>query len=863
MGEVYRAHDTRLDRDVAIKILPSEVASDADRLRRFEQEARAAAALNHPNILSVHDVGHDDGVVYLVTELLEGRTLRDLLGKETLPVSRVVDLAAQIADGLAAAHARGIVHRDIKPDNLFVTTDGRVKILDFGLAKATEVDPQIIADNSTRAATAPHTVLGTLGYMAPEQVRGESVDSRADTFALGCVLYEMLSGRRAFKGTTSFDTMSAILKDAPEPIETTTTRVIPPALVRIVDRCLEKMPAARFQSTTDLAFALRTLTTSSNISAADAGASGVRPAAPRWRRAAWPVLAALFAAAALLLALTAWHTPLSPSPTVSRFVIPFEIDESVGWPAISPDGSTLVYPVTRAGRTLLYVRGIDQFEAKPLPGTEGAGQPFFSPDGKSVGFEAGRAIKKTSFDAAGVITVCPLTGGIRGASWGPDNTIVFTMFPGGDTLWRVSAAGGTPEILGPSHGSQQVTQPQFLPDGRHILYALLAGTEQHLELYSLVDHSVRQVLANGYKGRVLPTGHLVFLRARTLMAVPFDVDRLPVQGTPVRIADVKSAPNTGRGDFDLSVTGSLVFAPLPAVGDRDLVWMTRQGREMPSGLPPGPYAGVALSPDARRVAIAVVAAANTAISIGDLARGTLTRLAEGNTPAWSPDRRHVAYVRDGRFFAADADVGTESEVGLSTTSLDSTLSLDWSPDGTMLAFNAAFQQSDHDIMTLSVPRIGSGSKITPDEPRPFVRTPATEVDPRFSPNGQWLAYISDGEVFVRPVAGAVTRTQVSVAGSILPRWAANGTELFYLRAGHLWAVPIDMTAGFRPGTPHALFALPTGSAAWFNAVYDVAPDGRFLFIKAPTGPAPPPELRVVVNWIEEITRGTRSRQPVP
>ena len=846
MGEVYRAKDTRLDRFVAIKILPPEVAGDPDRLSRFAHEARAAAALNHPNLLAVYDVGQEHRVAYLVTELLEGRTLGDLLAGETLAMSRVVDLAAQIADGLAAAHARGIVHRDIKPDNLFVTTDGRVKILDFGLAKVTEVGPQVMADAPTRAATAPHTVLGTLGYMAPEQVRGEPVDSRADVFAFGCVLYEMLSGRRAFTGTTSLDMMSAILKDAPASIETTTTRAIPPTLVRVIDRCLEKTPATRFQSTTDLAFALRALTTSSTAAATERDAAPIRRGRPsRWRSVLPWVLAAGLGASTLVLLWLA-RSPVPSSHTISRFAIGFSAGDAVGIPAISPDGRTIVYPLTRGGTTMLYVRGVDQFEAKPLPGTEGGAQPFFSPDSKSVAFVANGQIKRTSFDAGGVTTVCPDVD-LRGATWGPDDTIVFAMWPQGELLWRVPAAGGTPEPLGPRHAGQQVTGPQFFPDGRHILYAV-RDERWNLEVYSLADQSVRRVLTDARKGRLLSTGQLMFVRGEsTLMSVPFDADRLSVRGTTISVAEIQGGSGQGFDQYDLSLTGSLVFRPKPPLQDHDVLWMTSQGREMPSGLPQRPYAEINLSRDGRRI----VAKLDADLWIGDLARGTLTRFATGHTLVWSPDSRHVAYVRDGRLFSADVDAGPESERPLSSTWFDSTLSMHWSPDGTLLAFNAAFPQSSHDILLLPL----GGSAAAPTA-RPFVQTPADEVDPRFSPDGRWLAYwdVEHG-LFVRSVDGSGRRTQISDAG-MQPRWAANGRELFYVNADRLWVVPVEPGAEFRAGTPHALFALPVPStSAWTAATYDVAPDGRFLFVKKPSGPPPPPELRIVVNWSDELRAG--------
>jgi serine/threonine-protein kinase len=861
MGEVYRATDSNLKRSVAIKVLPASVAGDPDRLARFQREAEVLAALNHPNIAAIYGLEKTPDVTALVMELVEGEDLSAHISRGAIPLAEALPIAKQIAEALEAAHEQGIVHRDLKPANIKVRSDGTVKVLDFGLAKA--MDPAGAASGEamnsptmTARATQMGMILGTAAYMAPEQAKGKAIDKRADIWAFGVVLYEMLTGRRLFEAEDVSETLAAVLT---RDVSTASLPAnFPPRLRALLGDCLLRDPRQRLRDIGDARHALDRIIAGVPDDATTSAGALVQAARSSSRTRERIVWAALLASVGLLLGWRVWRTPAAEPLTMSRFEIPLEAG---GIPAISPDGANLVYTEVRAGKSMLYVRGIDQFEAKPLAGTEDGIQPFFSPDGKSIGFAAGGFLKTTSFGAAAVTSVCPMReGGLRGASWGPDNTIVFAMFPGGDSLWRVPATGGTPEALGASHAPRQVTEPQFFPDGRHIIYAVLDGNRQELEVYGLADHAVQSVLTDAYKGHVLASGHLVFVRSEALMLVPFDLGRLSVHGTPVRVSAVMNTFNTGRGDYDVSATGTLVYGPPVRSPDRDLVWMTRQGHESPTGLPAGQYGAVALSSDARRVAAVMMTSQVVGtVSIGDLARGTLTRLGDGFAPVWSPDRRHVAYARDGHLFAADADAGTESEQSLASTTFDSVLSLDWSPDGTAVAFSAAFQQTSHDILTVPV-RVGGGTKAG-DESRPLVRTSAAEVDPRFSPNGRWLAYVSAGDVFVRAIGGDAARVQVSVAGGVLPRWSASSTELFYVHAGQLWAVQLELsTSGLRPGAAHALFALPPGPWDWFAPWYDVASDGRFLIIKPPAGSAPTYSLRVVVNWAEEIRRDAASRQ---
>jgi hypothetical protein len=562
MGEVYRARDPRLERDVAIKVLPSEVAADPDRLRRFEQEARAAAALNHSNILALYDIGSEDGLAFIVTELLEGRTLRHVLEEERLSIARAVDVAAQIADGLAAAHARGIVHRDIKPENIFITADGRAKILDFGLAKS--VDAGEAGDTPTRSATAPHTVLGTAGYMAPEQVRGQPVDHRADLFAFGTVLYELVTGRRAFTGDTVLDTMSAILREAPATIPSTADRPVPPSLLRIVDRCLEKSPASRFQSTTDLAFALKSL------SVAESGATLTMPALAPFTSGAGPWLRAAPWALAAVLAIglgVVWYSGRGASsavpPAVIRFTIPEPEGTSFGgapmapFAAISPDGEQIVFVTAAVGSQMqLWLRPLRSPDASPLAGTgvfladnvggASAPMPFWSPDSRSVGFFSEGKLKRVDLETGVVQTICDAPQN-DGATWADDGTIAFS---GTDqVLHQVPSRGGTATPITFAEGAGPEAPhslPSFLPGGRRFLFR--APTDGTTWAGSLDGRPPQQVLpATDSAATYAAPGFLLFVRQQVLLAQRFDAERLTVEGDPLPIAvDVRVIEGAGR-----------------------------------------------------------------------------------------------------------------------------------------------------------------------------------------------------------------------------------------------------------------------------------------------------------------------------
>jgi len=845
MGEVYRARDTRLDRDVAIKVLPAALAQDPEALTRFEREAKAVAALSHPNILAIHDVGAHDGVVYAVTELLEGDTLRERVAGGPLPLRKVIDVAVQMAHGLAAAHGKGIVHRDLKPENVFVTTEGRVKILDFGLAKAPAPEGAgATAGGATAAATmaegtTPGTVVGTVGYMSPEQVRGQAVDPRTDIFAFGAVLYEILSGRRAFKRDTAADTMSAILNADP-PELTSSASGVPPALDRILRRCLEKHPAERFHSAHDLALALETISLGSGTASMTVAPAARRIGVHGRERLAWAIALALVAAASGLVLL---RRPEPAGPAVSKLIVsipmttpmPSLVEKRI---ALSPDGRTLVY--TAAPSSRLYLRPIDRLDAIGLERTEGASNPFFSPDGRWIGFFADGKLKKVSIAGGMPFVVCDAAIG-RGATWGPDGTIVFA---GGLStgLQRVSAGGGRPEPLTkPGAEERSHRWPEFLPDGKTVLFVV-----QPRGVFSFFDARVvvqslqtgeRKTVFDGGTNPMFADGAVIVNRAGSLLAIPFDVDRLEPAGPPVPVVEhVSGHSNTGATQYAVSRNGSIVYVPRDVPLDAEVVWVARNGGVTPVKDLRRPLDALALSPDGNRVALRMSTGGGD-VWIYDFRRGSLARLTftpgSDTSPVWTPDGRRILFagIRAGPFniFWKASDGTGDDE--LLVQSMDSDMPSAVSPDGRWLVFTRQAMQTGNDLWLLPL----EGER----KPRPLLVTPFAEARARFSPDGRWIAYQSNEsgrfEVYVQPFPGPGGKWQVSTEGGETPIWSPTGRELFYRDDQRLMAVAIDAVPSFVPGTPRPLFQYPGGDyiqVGLGGVTYDVAPDGqRFLMIK--------------------------------
>jgi hypothetical protein len=635
MGEVYRARDPRLGREVAIKVLPAAFNDDADRLRRFEQEARAAAALNHPNILAVHDIGQLDGTPYIVSELLEGEALRERLNSGALPLRKTVEFGIQMARGLAAAHEKGIVHRDLKPENVFITSDGRVKILDFGLAKLTYAEPTL-AGLSVLPTTPPQTqaglVLGTIGYMAPEQVRGLTADPRSDIFACGAILYEMLSGNRAFHGDTTPETMTAILKEDPPDLHVG-ARHIPVAMARIVDRCLEKSPAGRFQSAGDLAFAL------DGVSSQSGEAAAVSATTPHFRRErlAWALTVAMLtlAVAAMVIPATRYlRRAVVEAPEARLDVTTPPTSDPVSL-ALSPDGRTLAFVASPQGNPQLWLRPLDSMKAEPLAGTERASFPFWSPDSRSIGFFADGKLKRLDM-AGGPAQTLATIASPRGATWSADGVMLVSGAP--RSIARVSATGGElAALLRLEQGQSFHYFPQFLPDGRHFLYTVV-GTPAMSGIYvGTIDGAAGRRLLNAVSTAVyVPTGFLLYVREGTLLAQRFDVQRLTLVGEVFQLADdVAFTPSTGAAAISASALGTITYR-IGATGPA-LAWFDRTGHQL--GLVNGPDRagplGLELSQDGQRVAVWRTVDGNRDIYLIEATRGITCQSRIANSRAES------------------------------------------------------------------------------------------------------------------------------------------------------------------------------------------------------------------------------------
>jgi Tol biopolymer transport system component len=888
MGEVYRAKDTRLGRTVAIKVLPAGAAADPERRRRFEQEARAASALNHPHICVLYDIGFDSpstssgqAVDFLVMEYLEGQTLAERLTKGPLPLDQALQVAVQIADALDKAHRQGIIHRDLKPGNVMLTKTGaarqgspQAKLLDFGLAKlkgsgATTMAALSALPTQESPVTQKGTILGTLAYMAPEQLEGKEADARSDLFSFGAVLYEVLTGKRAFEGTSPASVITAIMSSDP-PLLTALQPMTPPALDQLVKRCLAKDPDARWYAAHDVADELRWIAESAFAVTQRAGVVAPRRTRERMLWAAALVLAAI-AAGVLVWGLMRTTTPLPPR--VTRSVIPLGAGRtlSVVLPsvALSPDGTRLVYAAQEgAGPARLYVRALDQLTAVPLEGTQGALYPFFSPDGQWVAFVAEGRLRKVSLSGGAPVSICDMTPGMRGANWGQDGTILFT--PGlAAGVWRVSAAGGTPQVVTtPDVGRREKSHrwPEMLPGGKAALVTV--GTadissfdDARIEVLLLDTGERRLLIEGGTYARYAPTGHVVYARAGSLLAVPFDLDTLKVTGAPVPIVrDVTTVAQDGYAEFGVARDGSLVYTPGGEWMPRDtLVWVDRGGKVQPATEDRRPFFCVRLSPDGKWLA-ASVNAAMTEEWIYDLVRGTFTRLTSGwdNYHAiWTPDGRQLTFssTRGGgpqSLFSQPVDGSGEAE--RLTTAEHPQAAGSWSPDGRVLAFSEVDPSTGFDIWVLVRER---GRK-----PEVFLRTRFNEVKPRFSPDGRWLAYVSDEsdrvEVYVQPFPGPGRGFQISTGGGNEPVWARDGRELYYRRGADLMVTPVTTTAGFSAGQPRLLFRGPSvpeyGGLLNPNVgSFDVAPDGRRFVMIAPDESRPAAtELNLVQNWFEEL-----------
>jgi serine/threonine protein kinase/Tol biopolymer transport system component len=866
MGEVYRARDEKLNREVAIKVLPASFSQDADRLRRFEQEAKAAGTLNHPNILAVYDVGTHDGAPYVVSELLEGETLRDRLFGPLIPLRKVVDYAAQIARGLAAAHARNIVHRDLKPENIFISEDGQVKILDLGLAKLIEpanID-LTLADQPTRKLyTTPGSVVGTLGYMSPEQVDGKPVDYRSDIFSFGVVLYEMLTGKRAFPTRETLrETLHAIAtEDPPDPSEN--GRNISPALTLLLRRCLEKNPQHRFHSASDLAFAIEALSGSTMISRGVVALPALR-SIKRRELIAWSVVAAAVLLGFLALLLSYSRGPQKSEPQAMRFFVypPATTTFQGSGDFISPDGRRLVFSaVGEDGTRSLWMRTVDSLNAQKLPGTEDASQIFWSPDSNFIGFFAGGKLKKmeASGGAAQILADAPTN---RGGTWGRDGLIVFAPNIG-DVLYRVSALGGpvTPiTTLDASKSQIGHNWPYFLPDGRHFIYLAQSSQQGNSAIYvGSIDSKEPQFLLNSEASAAYaPPGYVLFLRGRTLMAQSFNPDKLQLAGDPVPIVEqIGYSATTARTLFSVSNTGVLAYRPnIPS--NTQLVVYDRAGKQLEKLGNEGDFMGLSLSLDDKRIAVSRLdpSVGSYDLWIVELDGGKSLRLTFDQTnetfPVWSPDASHVVFTSnkngEANLYQRLSNGAGSDELLYGSNDLKS--ASDWSSDGHFIVYEDRDPKTDHDLWVL--PRSAD------QKPYAVVQTTFNEMKGRLSPDGKWIAYQSTEsgttQVTVQSFPPSGARWQVSTNGGYQPKWRRDGKELFYVASDKkLMVVQVKAEGNrFEIGAPQPLFEMPIGNLPLNGSpFYDVTRDGRRFIVSAAV-PAPPMPMTVVLNWTAEL-----------
>jgi eukaryotic-like serine/threonine-protein kinase len=871
MGEVYRARDTKLGRDVAIKVLPAAFSADGERLRRFEQEAQAAGALNHPNILVIFHIGTHDDAPYIASELLEGETLRERMAGAALSQRKAIDYALQVAHGLAAAHAKGIVHRDLKPENLFVTNDGRVKILDFGLAKLTGTGDgtQSQTEVPTRKIkTDPGMVMGTMGYMSPEQLKGQPADHRSDIFSFGAILYEMLAGKRAFRGESMAETMSAILREDP-PDLSETNKTISPALERVVRHCLEKNPEERFHSARDLAFAIGSLSGAATSSGQTMTTAALPTLRPRTReRIGWIALTVSLLITAIVLAFL--HFPRAPTESVAavRYTIVLPMKAMTFGSAISPDGRSLLFNAAIDGKTQLWLRPLGSFTARPLSGTEGTfGSPFWSPDSRWIGFLADDKLQKIDPADGTQQTLCnvPGRGGAFGGTWSREGTILFAR---NGIIYRVSAGGGeTAPVLGFNQSRQEALcgYPFFLPDGRHFLYFTTTPQDGASEicLASLDEKETKRLLAADSQVIYVPSfsesgGYLLFAREGALLAQSFDATHLTLVGDPFRVADQVRV--IFRGEFSASDTGTLVYDPSSASQNSQLTWFDRTGKRLEAIGEAGTFSSPRLSPDGKRV---VVTRRNPKtrtddIYVIDLARGSSSPLtfdaADDQYPVWSPDGSHIVWRshREGSFQLYQrlaSGVGPEE---LLLKSDDPISFHSWSADGRFILYSWLDPKTRGDVGVLPV----TGDR----KPFVFLQTPFDEREAHFSPDGRSVAYISNessqNEVYLQSFPASSQRWPVSTRGGDYPRWRRDGKELFYLSAdGKVMAVQVKTGGAFQPGIPEALFDLSAVKMALGSYLgYDVTADGqRFLFVSQIADPAAS-SLAVVVNWTADLKK---------
>lgn len=878
MGEVYKARDPKINREVAVKVLPADFASNHERVERLEREAQAAGSLNHPNILGIYDIDSQDGTYFVVSELLVGEELRDRLNEGRIPLRKAIDYAQQIVSGLEAAHQRGIVHRDLKPENIFITKDDRVKILDFGLAKLREAPTDVHGseDATKKALTDPGVVMGTVGYMSPEQVRGQAVDARSDIFSFGVILYEMLTGQRAFGGESVVEAMHSILKDDLPDLDDSTVR-IPPSLEKVMRRCLEKKAEHRFHSAHDLGFALDAVAspTSSSGSGLAIGAHAIRdeaiPRGTNWLASAAWVAAGILLVSTIVLAALYFRREIPHSPAMRFQISPPEKNSFNEAFALSPNGESIVFVArSDSGDTLLWVRSLTSVEPRQLAGTEGALFPFWSPDGRSIGFFSGGKLRKV--DAAGgpAQTLAEASADPRGGTWTPDGTIIFspdTLSP----LKRVAAFGGGVSdltTLDAEAGQTSHRWPSMLPDGKHLLYFGRGGPVEKQGIYAAsIDSPDSKLIVptpvTGSYTEADGVGYLLFVREGILMAQRFDPGRLELSGeaTPI-VQDLLAFPGevgpTAYSAFS-AAAGHLIYR----TGDQQttrLVWHDRSGKALETIVEPGSYHEPSLSKDDTKVLFGRNEGANQEIYIHDLVRGNTTRLTfdpgADSTSVFSPDETFVVFSsnRNGNstFYRKSSNGAGKEEAIFQGDAGGYPDSL--SPDGKYLLYEKnAGAGNKVDIWVL--PMAGD------EKPYAYIEGEFEEAHAQFSPDGRWVAYASTEsgrpEVYVQSFPAGGGKWQISTTGGDQPVWSGDGKELFYISADRtLMAVTVAGGSTLDVGRPVPLFQtmVPLTGITDDRNNYAPTKDGQRFLVNTLADTANAQPLIMVLNWAVELKK---------
>jgi serine/threonine protein kinase len=859
MGEVYKARDTRLNRTVAIKVLPSHFSDNAEMKARFDREAQTIAGLNHPHICVLHDVGHQDGTDYLVMEYLEGQTLAQRLEKGALPLDEALKIAVEIADALDKAHRQGVVHRDLKPGNVMLTKSG-AKLLDFGLAKLKQEIQQAptLSGLPTNAdVTAKGTILGTMQYMAPEQLEGEEADARTDIFAFGAMLYEMVTGKKAFEGKSQASLISAIMTTDPTPMAVLQP-ITPPGIDHIVRVCLVKHPDERWQSIRDVVRELKYIETSTAQISANS-----RAAVPPPRRLSLWKMATIILAVALAVSVFITTVLHRPTPVqVLRFQITAPENTSLrtltddNSSSISPDGTRIAFVATESlGKTLVWTRSLDSFSAQALAGTDGAQFPFWSPDSRFIGFFAQGKLKKIDTLGGPPQTVCDVPGVPRGGSWSKDGLILFGT--GDSPIFRVPSEGGKPAPATKLDTAQKQGShrwPSFLPDGRHFLYSARGPDGLSIYAGSIDSDTVKLLFPNDTNAVYAAPGFVLFNREGILMRQSFDPARLELKGEAAavagaaaeRVAAAVNLPGTpfGLSSFSVSTNGVLAFQIVPS-DVTQFAWFDRQGRSIETIGPRGTYQGPALSPDETRLAFTVNAEdRGSDLWLMDIQKQSPSRFTFGRqetNPVWSPDGATIFYTSGGPNIFLKKSSGTGSEQ-LVNKGNGTTLVGNLSPDEKFLVFSR-FGGTGFDIFVL--PLTGEGKPI------PVAQTRFREEQPQFSPDGKWIAYTSDEsgqpEVYVQPFPTSGSKWQISNGGGTQPMWLRDGKELFFMGEDRkLYATDIHVSSTFEFGMPHSLFEVHGRS-------YVPARDGQRFLVNMSSDAAPSP-INIVVNWTAALNK---------